>query len=189
MSRSTICAFTLTLFSVLALFPLAAAAQEWREFPEVDVTVNGVVLGMPYAGVRQRLGEAESEHLESVAAGTCRPAHASLTLAYPGLKVVLRGTPAGQDFRVVSVEVTAGSWEVDPGLRVGQDVGEVRSLLGEPGWEMADGGRRGMMYATRGKTGVAALTFRGNGDLHKIELESPPCVKPPAAKAARRQRG
>ena len=84
-----------------------------------------------------------------------------LTLFYPGLKIVLYGTPAGRNFRVARMEVTSQTWEVPLGVNIGMEEVTVQERLGEPRMGMAESGGLLSIYVSEGNTAIAALIFRG----------------------------
>lgn len=178
MIRPSIFATTLALLFVFASQPARAQVPDWRKYPEIDINVDGVELGMAYPDVVRQLGAPDKERVEVIQPDDgCRPGTKRVALSYHGLEVMLRGDALG-DSRVWSVKVMSNAWAVAPGFRVGESHHDVRWLLGEPGFEVAHAERRSMLYTTRGKTGIVRLDFHGTGQLYLIELTAPCIVRP-----------
>jgi hypothetical protein len=173
LARPSIFATTLALLFVFASQPARAQVPDWRKFPEIDINVDGVELGMAYPDVVRQLGAPEKERVEIIQPDDgCRPGTKMVTLLYHGLQIHLRGDDVS-DSRVWSVNVASNGWSAAPGFRVGESHQDVRWLLGEPGFEFAHAERRTMVYATKGKTGIVQLDFHGAGRLYLIELTAP----------------
>lgn len=176
MTRQSILVSTVALLFAVSLLPARAAAQDWQKFPEIEINVDGVVLGMAYPDVVRQLGTPDKEQVDIVEPDDgCRPGTKMVRLDYHGLWVHLRGDSVS-DSRVWKVKVASDGWSAAPGFRVGESHQDVRWLLGEPGLEYAHAERRTMLYATRGRTGIVQLDFRGTGQLYLIELTAP-CVR------------
>lgn len=178
MTRLSIFASAIALLFVFASQPARAQVPNWRTYPEIDINVDGVVLGMAYPDAVRQLGTPDKEQVEVIQPDDgCRPGTKRITLHYHGLWVYLRGD-AVSDSRVWGVKVASNAWSAAPGFRVGESHQDVRWLLGEPGIELAHAQERFMAYATKGKTGFVKLTFHGTGHLYLIEMTAPCIVRP-----------
>jgi hypothetical protein len=128
---------------------------------EADLRVNDIRLHMPYEEVLRRFGSPERTERARVLVRSCGGRYSERTLFYPGVKLTLYGTPAKRNFRVVMIAVTSPDFELGLGLRLGMHEDKVIEQLGEPGLNMAESGRRLLLYKTRGNTALVGMTFRG----------------------------
>lgn len=141
---------------------------------EVDLRIRTVGLGSSLKKVRKRLGAPTKQQREFISDNTCFPAATSLELSYHGMTVRLLGSRDGKQFSVVSIEVEAPRWLIQPSLRVGMDERLIRKRLGVPAGESNENGFHRLHYVNKGKNGFAVFYFR-DSMLAKVKWESALC--------------
>ena len=141
---------------------------------EVDLKVQTVGLGSPLKKVRKRLGPPTKQHREFISDNTCYSSATSFELSYSGMTIRLLGSLKGKEFTVVSMEVEAPAWLIQPGLRVGMEERLVRKKLGAPIEESDENGFHRLHYVNKGNDGFAIFCFK-DGTLAKLRWESALC--------------
>lgn len=126
---------------------------------EIDLRINGVGIGTSESITVKKLGkprQTKKGEFDGCGDGFRR------TLLYSGLEVELLSNDKGQDFSVISVDVTSPEWLVASKLRVGLDVKDVEAEFGLPHGKEEQDGQIVSFYLIKGHDGWANLFFRDN---------------------------
>lgn len=126
---------------------------------EIDLKISGVGIGTSESIALKKLGrplQTQKGEFDECGGGFQK------TLRYSGLEVELLSNDKGQDFSVISIDVTSSEWFVASKLRVGLDVKDVETEFGLPFSKEEQDGQIISYYLIKGHDGWANLFFRDN---------------------------
>ncbi|MDQ6785317.1 MAG: hypothetical protein M3033_00660 [Acidobacteriota bacterium] len=147
---------------IFLVFPINASANV------IDLKVKSVTIGTSYSAVVRQLGKP----LRSANQGSFPCGDKLLTLYYSGLVIKLDGDGQKQNFSVVSIEITTAKWIPSKGIKIGSDLKNLQTKLGQPDNETKKSGLTNLSYFIN--DGEANFYFKNN-KLTKIVWEENLC--------------
>jgi hypothetical protein len=116
--------------TAVMVMTLAVLGDPPAQGKDPELIVKGVGLGSAPSAIRASLGLPEKQVAlpgeSEMGMGKLRELH------YPGLKLELCQPPEATESHVWRFTVTGQGYAVEPGLRVGMEVADVRRILGPP---------------------------------------------------------
>lgn len=169
------------LFGVflVSLFSFSASAQK---FTQIDLIVNSIASGTPYASVIKKLGKPQREVLDEEI-DQCTQGIGK-TLFYDGFKIEMNGDEKGKKQTVLHMEITSPKWTTDKGIKIGATPQQVMTKYGKvkyedaferPTEEKVFTGEKWLVYEMK-RNGPGGTTFYFKNDrLVRIELQATTC--------------
>lgn len=127
---------------------------------DIDFEIKGVGIGTSEVDVLQKLGkplQSKKIGIDEVCAGEFQK-----TLHYSGVAFGLSSDDNGQNYSVISVEVTSSEWMDDSMIKIGVDVKEVEAAFDQPNLKESDEKQTIFYYTLRRHEGGAKLYFQNN---------------------------
>jgi hypothetical protein len=161
--------------ALLLVLLLAAAAVPQAKPREVDLTIDGIGSGSPFADALVKFGVASKKKIEKEEAeDSCLGRAATfLTLDYPGLQVVLTGDEFAQGFQIIEMTITSKKWNAS-GARIGDSPASVEKRFGKPNSIEKEGGATVFFYVTRENLGFVRFEF-AKGKLTLMSMKETLC--------------
>lgn len=128
-----------------------------------DLKIKGIGLDSLNSDVLSKFGKP----LKSTKSGNYPCGNSEMTLRYSGLIIKLEEDVEGNNYRVVSIEVTFPDWSVS-GINIGANVEDVKAKLKYRYHMTRESGKEGLHYSNG--DGGASFYFRDN-KLVKINWE------------------
>ena len=159
------------LFVLLA----SSSAISQTKLREVDLTIDGIGSGSPFADALVKFGIASKKNIrKEEAADSCMGRAATfLTLDYPGLQVILLGDEFAQGFEIVEMTITSKRWNAS-GARIGDSLDSVEKRFGKPNSIEKEGEVTVFFYVTRENLGVVRFEF-AKGKLILMSMKETLC--------------
>ena len=161
--------------ALLLVLLATATAFAQAGLREVDLTIDGIGSGSPYADLLRKFGIPSKQKIEKGEAGhSCTgEAHTMLTVEYTGLQVVLLGDGNAQGFEIVEMDITSKKWNVS-GVRIGDSPASVDKRFGKPNSVEQESGQMTYRYVTPDNLGNVIFEF-SNGKLSRMRMAETLC--------------
>lgn len=161
--------------SLLLVLLCVSNAVSQTKLREVDLTIDGVGSGSPFADALVKFGVSPKKNIEKLdAEDSCLGrAVTFLTLEYPGLQVVLLGDGYAQGFEIVEMTITSKKWNAS-GARIGDSSDSVEKRFGKPNSIEKQGEVTVFFYVTLDNLGFVRFEFT-KGKLTLMSMKETLC--------------